>query len=344
MNFSEFSKDFKNLSYQKQQEIIQLLSKQIIDSRPILNHKEKPSSCPHCNHTTIHKHGTYKIKNGDGVKITGGTRYQCQGCKKTFNELTGTAIHGLKKTDEFREFIEQMFEGDSIRTIAKRLSLSTKTIFDWRHKTLESFSGIFTKKFKGIVETDDVIMGFNQKGRKNNFLKIGKRKRGVNNDQDVSVMVSLDRYKTIDLKLVTYGKVTTENLYREMDMNRYNEENIVVSDKSKALVKFFKTMGFEHITFLAKDHVHPKYPIYHVNNLNNLVGRLRRWIKENFSSVSTKYLQNYLNYFLMLEILKNDNIENQRNQWWNFMSDDTQTFKRSKSIEEKYQEFLSFKS
>ncbi len=340
MNFQDFSDSFKTLPYQKQQEIIQLLSKQVIESRPILNHKEKPTSCPHCNHSTIHKHGTYKIKNGDNVRVTGGTRYQCQGCKKTFNELTGTSIHGIKKTEEFRDFVEQMFEGNSIRKIAEKLCLSTKTVFEWRHKTLESFSKIFTKKFKGIVETDDVIIGFNQKGRKNNFRKIGKRKRGVNNDQDVSVMVSMDRYKTIDLKLVCYGKVTTQNLYREMNMNRFNDENIVVSDKSRALVRFFKTLEFEHMTFLAKDHVHPQFPIYHVNNLNNLVGRLKQWIKECFSSVSTKYLQNYLNYFLMLEILKSDN--DMKDKWWDFMLDDVNTFKRSKNVEEKYQEFLSY--
>src|SRR5690606_462361 len=123
MNFQDFSDSFRTLSYQKQQEIIQLLSKQVIESRPILNHKEKPTSCPHCNHSTIHKHGSYKIKNGDNVRITGGTRYQCQGCKKTFNELTGTSIHGLKKTDEFRDFIEQMFEGKSIREISKEIGV-----------------------------------------------------------------------------------------------------------------------------------------------------------------------------------------------------------------------------
>src|SRR5690606_17221317 len=110
---------------------------------------------------------------------------------------------------------------------------------------------IFTKKFKGIVETDDVFYRFNQKGRKKNFVKLSKRTQGVNNKHQVSVMFSLDRYKTVDLKMVSISKVTTENLYREMDLSKFSEENIIVSDKSKALVKFFDTLGFDHVTFKA---------------------------------------------------------------------------------------------
>jgi transposase-like protein len=344
MNISRLLEDFSSLNYHSQQELIGLLSKKLVEERPVLNHKKKPTNCPHCGCERLYRHGKYKITNGDTTTDTGGSRYRCRDCKKTFNELTGTSIHGLKKVDQFKDFVEYMFNGDSIRKIAKKLDLSTKTVFEWRHKTLISFEKVFTKKFKGIVETDDVIRRFNQKGRKNNFINIGKRKQGVNNDQDVSVMVSVDRYKTIDFKLVSYGKINSENLYRELDLNKFNDDNIVVSDKSRALVKFFDTMGFEHITFKSKYHAHPKFPIYHVNNLNNLVGRLTRWIKENFSSVSTKYLQNYLNYFLMLEILKEEEGVDKTDKWWNFMLNDTNTFKKSKSIEEKYQEFLSFKS
>ncbi|WP_432410946.1 IS1595 family transposase [Rasiella sp. SM2506] len=331
MNFQDLSADFKKLSYRKQQELISLLSKQVIDSRPILNHKETPTECPHCGCKKLYKHGKY---------INGGSRFKCRDCNKTFNELTGTSIHNIQKTEEFREFIEQMFEGNSIRQISKEVGVCMKTVFDWRHKVLSSFSKIFTKKFKGIVETDDVFYRFNQKGRVNDFKKLPKRTQGVNNKHQVSVMFSLDRYKTVDLKLVSLGKITTENLYREMDLSKFGDENIIVSDKSRALVKFFDVLGFDHVTFKSKEKVHPIDRQFHVNNLNNFAGRLKRWIKENFSSVSTKYLQNYLNYFLMLEILKDDS--NMKDKWWNFMLSDNETFGRNRKSEEEYQEFLSY--
>ena len=343
MNISRLLEDFSSLNYHSQQELIGLLSKKLVEERPVLNHKKKPTSCPHCGYERLYRHGKYKITNGDTTTDTGGSRYRCRDCKRTFNELTGTSIHGLKKVDQFKDFIEHMFNGDSIRKIAKKLDLSTKTVFEWRHKSLSGFNDIFTKRFKGIVETDDVFFKLNQKGRKSDLIYIPKKKkRGVNNDYIVSVMVSTDRYKTMDLNLVSYGKVTTDNLYREMNINKFNDDNIIVSDKSTALKKYFGLHQFEHVRFKSKNHVHPEFPIYHVNTLNNLVGRLKKWIKECFSSVSTKYLQSYMNYFLMMEIVKNDEGVDKTKKWWDFMLDDTNTFKRSKSVEEKYQELLSY--
>jgi transposase-like protein len=153
MKKEQLLKRFSNLNYSKQQELIELLTNQVIESRPILNHKEKPSSCPHCNHNKIYKHGVYKIKNkGKEAKITGGTRYKCQGCKKTFNELTGTSIHAIKKTNKFRKFVELMLESKSIREAAQELNVSTKTIFDWRHKILASFENIFTRNLKELLK------------------------------------------------------------------------------------------------------------------------------------------------------------------------------------------------
>ena len=43
---------------------------------------------------------------------------------------------------------------------------------------------------------------------------------------------------------------------------------------------------------------------YHVRNVNNMDMRLRRFMGY-FKGVATKYLQNYLNRFLVLEKIKN---------------------------------------
>lgn len=44
--------------------------------------------------------------------------------------------------------------------------------------------------------------------------------------------------------------------------------------------------------------------IYHVQNVNNMDMRLRKFL-ESFNGVTTKYLQNYPNWFLVLEKIKN---------------------------------------
>jgi|GEM_PF-1676337 len=40
--------------------------------------------------------------------------------------------------------------------------------------------------------------------------------------------------------------------------------------------------------------------VYHVQNVNHQISRLREWM-QGFQGVATKYLQNYLNWFMVLE-------------------------------------------
>jgi len=88
--------------------------------------------CPHCQSIEICGHGRHK----------GRKRYKCKECKRTFNELTGTAVSGLKKQEKFQEYLILVVESPTIRIAARKLGVSTKTIFDWRHKLLSSFNTI----------------------------------------------------------------------------------------------------------------------------------------------------------------------------------------------------------
>ncbi len=47
-----------------------------------------------------------------------------------------------------------------------------------------------------------------------------------------------------------------------------------------------------------------KERIYHIQNVNRIHYKLKKWM-EKFHGVSTKYLQHYLNYFSLVERLKN---------------------------------------
>ncbi len=184
------------------------------------------------------------------------------------------------------------------------LKLNTHTIFDWRHKVLSSLETIFTKKFKGIVETDDVLFKFNQKGRKRHFLMMNGTRRGVSN-QKVSVMVTSDRYKTIDMKVVKMGRITKRDLEKVFKGKRLNKHNVIVSDRHPSISCFVRSIGLDHKKIHTSQHIYMVDGKYHVNNVNGLVSRFRDWLKHNFKSVSTKYLQNYLFLFEMSEILKN---------------------------------------
>jgi len=155
MKTTNIIKQFNKLTYVQQTELLQKLKFTLSESRPILNHVKSIKECPYCNSGKVYKHGTYK---------NGGTRFRCQDCKKSYNELTGTSIHCIKKKELWDRFIELMLDSKSIRYISNELGLSTKTVFEWRHKVLSSFDNLYKKEFKGIVETDSVFFRFSQKG------------------------------------------------------------------------------------------------------------------------------------------------------------------------------------
>ena len=47
-----------------------------------------------------------------------------------------------------------------------------------------------------------------------------------------------------------------------------------------------------------------KKEIYHVQHVNSIDNRMKKWTESRFVSVSTKYLQKYLNWFMSKEMLK----------------------------------------
>ncbi len=328
MKKSSILNQFNKLSYSQQQELLEQLKQTLSENRPILNHKKIEKSCIHCGSNFVYKHGKYK---------NGGTRFHCQDCKKSYNELTGTSIHCIKKKELWDRFIGLMLDSKSIRHISKELGISTKTVFGWRHKVLCSFDELFTKEFKGFVETDSVLFRFDQKGiKKDKRKKVGRKMRGVSN-QKVNVLFTMDRYKTYDFKLVKFGKLTIKSVRDVISKDRFNKGNVICSDQDNSLIRVFKEMGMEHHTFKSGLGDHGS-GLYHVNTLNNTVGSMKKWMSYNFHSVSTKYLGHYLNWFSVLQILKDKN--KKEDLFWNYLLHDNNTFERNKGIDDRYNQLL----
>ena len=110
-------RDFGKLSYNDQKQLLNQLKFTVSESKPILAHRKISKECinPDCKSVKIYKHGK---------SVEGGQRYRCQDCKKSFNELTGTSIHCVKKKYLWDRFIELMLESKSVRYISKELEVS----------------------------------------------------------------------------------------------------------------------------------------------------------------------------------------------------------------------------
>jgi len=324
----------KELSEYQKRELVQLLNRDL--NTPNLKlliedlNKDRPISCPHCQSVDIYSHGNYKNRK----------RYKCKTCIKTFNDLTGTAIDGIKKVEKFQDYLILMVESMSIRKASKKIGVNVKTIFDWRHKVLSCLSIMNGSEFSGIVECDDKQLNINEKGNLDLERKSYKRpsdrktKRGVSNDK-VSIMVATDRNNNPVMKVAKIGRVNQDSIENTIG-KLLKQDNVLCSDSNPSIIKWAKDKNIEHHTFIASKHVKSKsYHVQHVNSMDNLY---ERWIKP-FYGVSTKYLSGYLNWFVFLQKIKKS--QSQTIDIVKVMITNVKAINSYKSINKNYKELMN---
>lgn len=253
--------------------------------------------CPHCGDSSVRANGKHR-----GIQS-----YYCKSCGKYFSETTGTPIAWLKKKDKWRTYLRYMLLGYSLRKCAKETGICLQTSFDWRHKILSGFKALSPETFTGISESDDIFFRHSEKGHKHLQRKPRKRgskatKPGISNEQ-VAVVVTADRGGHKDMQIAGTGRISKQALERVLG-NKVNEETILCTDSHRSYTAFAKAKNLEHHKINLSKGQYVKDKVYHVQHVNNDVKRLRQWM-DRFNGVSTKYLQNYLNWFVILERLKN---------------------------------------
>jgi transposase-like protein len=258
--------------------------------------KEQVIRCPHCKSDDIYGHGMYRERR----------RYRCKSCAATFNDLTGTAISGIKKTKQFQQYMQMVVDGATIRKAATKIDVNIKTIFDWRHKLLSALPNASGKPFLGIVECDDKLLNINDKGNKHLSRKPYKRSsdrqtsKGVSNDK-VAVMVAADRKGNMTMQIAKRGRIDVESVEKTIG-KVVSTENVLCSDAHASIISWAKSKGIEHHTFVASRQ-HVKNKCYHIQHVNSIDNRYERWVK-GFYGVATKYLDSYLNWFIFSESIK----------------------------------------
>ena len=133
-------------------------------------------------------------------KTAGNQRYRCKDCHKTFTAKSNTVQPQSKKSSAlWARYIELMFQGKSIRKIARELKISVPTAFYWRHKILNILKKNYSPVLKGVVEADETYFRLSFKGQKKNFPKDryprkrgAASKRGISKEQ-VCVLTAVDR-------------------------------------------------------------------------------------------------------------------------------------------------------
>lgn len=258
--------------------------------------------CPHC-----HSHLT--VRNG---KRNGLQNYKCKACGKYFSNTTNTiALSSKYGFDTWKQYIECMMMGLSIRKSAAKCGISNATAFNWRHKILGALQNIteIKQKLSGIVEADETFFPMSYKGNhsKDGFImprKARKRgssshKRGLSNNQ-VCVPCAVDRNNCIVAMVSGTGKVST-NKVKAVFKNRIAESSVLVTDKEKSYLRFAKENNIDLIQIKAEQRTYKG--IYHIQHVNAFHSRLKAFMRP-FQGVSTKHLNNYLVWYAWTQMNK----------------------------------------
>ena len=100
--------------------------------------------CPHCA-----SEGAVSRGMARGLR-----RYQCKGCGRTFNALTGTPLSGLHHKERWLSFGASLAKGETVKASAARCDVAVSTAFRWRHRFLAAARSD-SEVLKGIVEADE---------------------------------------------------------------------------------------------------------------------------------------------------------------------------------------------
>ena len=134
--------------------------------------------CPHCA-----SEGAVSRGMARGLR-----RYQCKGCGRTFNALSGTPLSGLHHKERWLSFGASLAKGETVKASAARCDVAVSTAFRWRHLMFLAAARSDSEVLKGIVEADETYVLESRKGARGLGRKARRRggkakKRGLSREQ-----------------------------------------------------------------------------------------------------------------------------------------------------------------
>lgn len=300
MTYNEVLSAAQSLPESERQSLVQALSmaKHCEATVPESSHLsallEKQGCCPHCGGNRYYRFG----------KDHGTQRFKCKDCGRTFTEYTGTWQQKLHKKGLVKAYMHLMSEQKSLDRISAALHINKKTAFDWRHKILRSLKQDEGGSFSGITESDETFFEKSDKGSRHLGRKPRKRGgggkgKGASKDK-VTVIVTADRKNDLNMTFCGYGRLTkaeiTESLHTPLPQG-----TVLCSDGHVSYKGYAMDNHIEHVVIRADLGWHVKRGFYHIQHVNSLHSRLKKWLNGTFWGVATKYMQDYLNWFKVQE-------------------------------------------
>ena len=265
-------------------------SKGIIDQ--VIHKERKNVCCPNCKSINIKKNGKYKYRQ----------LYKCKNCNKKFNELTNTPFHHTRLNYKQIEIAyECLVDKLSIRKSAKKIGISTRTAFTLRFKLITCLKNTKDKDdLTGNIELDEYYLSVNLKGtKKEKMPRISKPRKthgtgtsGISKHA-VCVTSGVDENDHMIFKVAGAGNVTSD-MIRNTIAKKINNPTKVTTDCKSSYESVAKENSWNLKQVKSKCYTDSEGN--NLANINSLHSELTLFLSQ-FHGVSTKHLQEYLDWF-----------------------------------------------
>ena len=268
------------------------------NSKIISKFRNKENVCEKCG-CKLYKNGTTK----SGVQ-----KYICSGCRITFSETTNTVIcHSKLSFEIWKDVIDNLLNGFSLRRIAEENNISLLTSFRLRHKVLYALKHFIENiNLSGEIQSDEKYFSINLKGTKpKNMPRYSKKRTSTNSPyrgishHKICVVSSIDENDNLLLKIVGLGRCTTDMLNKSLG-KKLNNAKSITADSASAYQEFCKN---NHLTLNAIPSGFHENGIFNISEINGIHSQLETWLSK-FRGVSIRHLQEYLDWFVYIFTMK----------------------------------------
>lgn len=255
--------------------------------------------CPKCNMSNYKRNGH---KNGT-------QRYLCKNCNKSFSITTNTILNYTKiKYWQLYKLIKCLLDAKPVAEISEEIQMSKTEVYYLEIKIFKALEKTFNDiKLRGVVQVDEKYFRINFKGTKHDKMPRKTKhsgsqdlKIGINNELSC-VIVAIDEYDSIIVKVVGNGNVTTKYIENALS-GKIEENSIIITDSKSSYIKFARDNNL--MLKQIPDGKHSVEDKYNLNNVNELILELENYINRVKRGVSTRHLQQYCNFIKYKKILK----------------------------------------
>lgn len=261
--------------------------------------------CPECGSEKYIKNGKTKTK-----KIQ---KYRCKKCGKGFSEFSNTFLFRIHKKEKLIDFYEMSNAEESLENCREKLRVSKQTVFNWRHKSISALKGIENEHITGIAELLVLEMVISRKGEKINFdellpeeekpkskkrsQRVPKIKVPENTIECVQVSFCCNREHQMGFDVLELGELNEVEMLKTIT-RKLNKVKMLCIDENPILKLFVQSKRLPYKIMKEKKKIKERDKKYHTYTIQNLINGFRSWLSR-FRGVATKYLQNYLNWYLI---------------------------------------------